>query len=597
MNEEGINKELDKIVTLKKPVLVKAGPGMGKTYTLAYKLKYLIKERGINPNNISIITFTNEAAINMRKGISNRREKDTFIEQENQPSRICTMHKYSHRIVKENPSKVGLSRGFRVLSSGYLREILMGDCAVIAGHERDDAKDTIECRQKGKCIKKEAPKCEICDEYSNLLGKYNLIDHDDQMMLACDILKQYHDVLSREQQKSKYLLVDEYQDINYSQWELIRLLSKGNEDNLFVVGDPLQSIYSFRGGSPQYINKFSSDYRPNAVVRELTTSHRCPASIFKGAFHMVQRYNGGDLEILNKIEFKVTVDPRMNICRFDHSNKEAEFVTRKSKELGPSYSILILVPRLNMAKPIKNALRKKFVNFTCDFKVEKTDVYILHALLNWLFNKSDNFLFRVFLEKLIVKKVPRENKNDVHKAISECWKEVGKGKTLYVQLKSKKNIPACKKIIESIANLRKLWENKDDNIAFISAVINELGIWTEIPNFTSEMNTIIKELESMETAGGGPNVRILTMKKAKGLEADFVFLVGMENNLIPGKDADDEERKEDSRLLYVSMTRAKRGLYILYSDIRDKKIAKVSTKGKSEFLDAIPKQYSESKCL
>jgi DNA helicase-2/ATP-dependent DNA helicase PcrA len=134
-------KILDEIVQIENPILLLAGPGMGKTYALAYKIKHLVCSKKVNPHEISVITFTNEAAINMRRRISSKEDQKIYVEQNLQPDVICTMHKLGNRIVKDNRSKLGLGSGFKVLSSGYLKKILMQDCAQIIGAKRKEADD------------------------------------------------------------------------------------------------------------------------------------------------------------------------------------------------------------------------------------------------------------------------------------------------------------------------------------------------------------------------------------------------------------------------------------------------------------------------
>ena len=217
---------LDKIVQIKNPLLILAGPGSGKTHAMAYKLKYLVEVQKVKPDEICVITFTNEAAINMRKKISSKSNEEVHISQELQPSNICTMHKLGHRIIKDNYSKLGLNKDFEILSSGDLKDILMMDCSQILGAKRQDAVDTISCRQRGECNPTKSFKCKLCSEYTKLLRKFNYIDHDAQILFACKLLKDNKDILINEQNRAKYLLVDEYQDINYAQWELIKLLDK-----------------------------------------------------------------------------------------------------------------------------------------------------------------------------------------------------------------------------------------------------------------------------------------------------------------------------------------------------------------------------------
>ncbi len=598
---------LDELVCINKPLLILAGPGMGKTHALAYKMKYLVKEKEVAKDEITVITFTNEAAINMRKKISMEGD-ETYIEPERQPSVIWTMHKLCHGILRIYYSKAGLSKGFKVLPSQKLKEILIKDCAQIVGAKRKDAAETITCRQISKCDETFYLKCVICSKYQELMRGFNYIDHDDQILLTCELLRKNEGILRKIHQGTKYLLVDEYQDINYAQWELIKLLSKGNANNLFVVGDDYQSIYGFRGGDPKFIRNFRNDYTQNAVVRHLPKNWRCPPNILKGAFHMVQKYNGGDITVLDKFSFKSKSDIKIKVRNFEHHNPEAGFIAWKIREIGPSYDVLILVPRLSYAGPIKRELRKKFIDFSCDYSIEKTDLYILNVLLNWLKEPTNNFNLRMLIEEIINrgasdipawqtefkgKKESQQKREEALKQISDFWTEIGKGKTLYTKIKTLRENEQFTKLVEILITLRKTHELKTDIIRFVSETIDKLKIWRNIPNFSEELDSAIEEIKSLAMASGECSVRILTMKKAKGLQADYVFIVGLENNILPSENASNVEKEEDSRLLYVSMTRAKKELYLLHSKTRDRDITKVKIAGKSEFIDAIPPQYIE----
>lgn len=598
---------LDEIVRTDKPLLILAGPGMGKTHALAHKIKHLIKDKKVGKNKIIVITFTNEAAINMRKKISLEGDEDSlYIEPELQPPIIWTMNKLCNRIIKRYYSELELNKDFKVLPYQNLKEILIKDCAQIVGAKRSESEATIICRQKSKCDKTSQLKCVICSQYENLMRKFNYIDFDDQILLACRLLRDNEGILKKIQGAAKYLLVDEYQDINYAQWELIRLLSKGNTDNLLVVGDDYQSIYSFRGGDPKYIRNFENDYKPNAVVQPLLTSWRCPSNILKGAFHMVQKYNGGDIKILEKFTFKNKSDAKIKLGNFPHHNPEAAFIAGKIREIGPSYDVLVLVPQLSYTEPIKRELRKNFIDFSCAYDLEKTDLYLISVLLNWLNNPTNNFDLRILIEEIINrgasdipalqteysgKKESRQKREDAFKQISNFWKEVGKGRTLYLKIKTLKDDEQFAKFVEIITKLRKAHELKNDSISFISEIIDKLKIWRNIQSFSEELNSAVEEIKSLAIPSGECSVRILTMKKAKGLQADYVFIVGMENNILPRENARDVDKEEDSRLLYVSMTRAKKELYLLHSETRDRDITKVKIGQRSEFIDAIPPQY------
>ncbi len=322
---------------------------------------------------------------------------------------------------------------------------------------------------------------------------------------------------------------------------------------------------------------------------------------------MTQRYNGGYVDLLDKLKFTEESDTHIKICNFDHHNIEADFIARIVKEIGPSYEVLILVPSIDYTLPIKRALKKKYVDFSCDYDIEKTDLYLVNVLLKWLEDPTDNFSFRVLIQEVINRgatnipakqaefvgnEATRKKREDALKQISDFWEEVGKRKTLYLKMKTLKDDPLFRELIAIITELRKSYK-KEKVSCFIPRLIDRLKIWQNISNFSKEVNSVIDEVESLEMAGRGCSVRILTMKKAKGLEADYVFIVGLENNILPRKNPTDEDKAEDSRLLYVSMTRAKKELYLLHSRVRDRNITKVSTNGRSEFLDNIPTEYTE----
>ena len=585
---------LDEIVRINKPLLILAGPGMGKTYALAYKIKHLVVDEKVDPDKIAVITFTNEAKINMRKKINLKNDKNVYIEDELQPSNINTMHQFGYSIVRDNYSRLGFKQNLQTLPSGNLKEIIMKDCAQIIGTKRKNVKETIKCRQEGKCINVEDNlKCKICTEYRKLLKKFSYIDYDDQILLACKLLEDHEDILKKVQNKVEYLLVDEYQDINYAQWKLIKLLSEGKTENLFVVGDDDQSIYGFRGGSPEYIKSFLNDYAPNAKIRHLTRNFRCPENIFKGSFHMVRKYNDGKIDLIDKVQFEKNLPNKIRVYNFEHQNMEAFFIADRIYDIGTSYDILILVPGLSYAKPITHALTKRHIDFYCDYDIEKTELFLLSMLLQWLKEPSNNFRFRMLIEKIInreMSNMPNEKEN-TKKEISNFWNEVVERKTLYTRVKKLKNNVLFCKLINVLSELKKAYESKKDNFNFISIVVNELKIWKDISGFENELNSIVNEIQNSVNIPDKTNVRILTMKKAKGLEADYVFINGLENGILPHKD--ESNIKEESRLLYVAMTRTRKELYLLHSDKRDRKITKWLPVGKSKFIDDIPSRYIE----
>jgi ATP-dependent DNA helicase Rep len=216
------------------PVLLLAGPGTVKTHQLALRIKYLVIDRVVSPDQITVITFTKEAAKNMREKLS---DPKASLPREKHPSSIQTMHSLGHEIILSQADKIGLKKPIPLISD-KLRKLVLEDASTLADFERSHAELAEECRGKGNCEENmQLDKCKICAEYKNILKKCCTLDYDEQIMLACQLLRDNPDIRQFWQQKIHHLLVDEYQDINQSQFELIQLIAEPQTQGLFVVGD------------------------------------------------------------------------------------------------------------------------------------------------------------------------------------------------------------------------------------------------------------------------------------------------------------------------------------------------------------------------
>ncbi len=205
----------------------------------------------------------------------------------------------------------------------------------------------------------------------------------------------------------------------------------------------------------------------------------------------------------------------------------------------------------------------------------------------------DNFRFRILIDEIIKSVGKNQVKAKREKSlqqISNLWKEVGYRKTLYGRLKSIKDDRLLTKLFTVVNELQTSYSDKDSH-KFIAETLEKLELWQKMKDFSNEIISIVEEAERLSMSSRDCSVRILTMNSAKGLEADYVFIVGVENNILPYKDANEDKKKEDSRLFYVSMTRAKKELFLLHSKVRDRNITKVELAGRSEFIDAIPGSY------
>jgi DNA helicase-2/ATP-dependent DNA helicase PcrA len=357
-----IQKPLESYMEYPGPTILLAGPGTGKTYQLTHRVKYLIDEHGVDSDEIAIITFTNEAARSMREKLA---DKELNLDPEKIPEIISTMHSIGNSIIGSSPELVNLPEEYEVLTDGQLRRLLLQDAAYLITGERDLFKETELCRGRGECNKDdESSKCQICNKYVEILRKSGSIDYDDQIYLACEILKNHPEVAVEWRNKSKHLLIDEFQDINQAQCELIQLLSHGQTEGLFVVGDDDQSIYSFRGGSPRFIKDFDSIFEGDCKIGRLSLSWRCPDHILSGAKSMLKRFYGESVEKPDPtFSDDIEHDNKIEIIDIPSEKWEANFIASRIRDYIKENRIAILIPNSKYFPLIRDALRRASLPF------------------------------------------------------------------------------------------------------------------------------------------------------------------------------------------------------------------------------------------
>lgn len=602
---------IDKLHKTPGPLLLLAGPGTGKTFRLAQRIKYLIEENNVKPDQISVITFTSAAAANLRRRISDTGSQELFIPPKNQPPTISTMHSLGHRIIAEKAKSIGLPRNITVVRSDRLRDVLMGDAAQLAGFSRDTWRLTSNCRQFGDCKRDgDNSKCKICHCYEDILRACDAIDHDDQILLACKLLKKDKQLLLRFRQQTFHLLVDEYQDINAGQFELIRLLSKGQLEGLFVVGDDDQSIYSWRGGSPKFIRNFKSDFGVNARVISLSHSYRCHPRIIEGAQGVVQEHDkdriGKDIST-----YDTNDGPKICIHNVPSGERESEIIRYIIADLDQSNSVLVLVPNRRYIPPITNQLRKARIQYVAPAPIPGQGFLVVERLACWLDNEDDSLALRECIEALLNSKIIRlpsakvrkpekkEQRDKSYHLISSLWKRsMEQGESLWAALeKEHARQELIRVIYESLDNAKSFEKKVPD---FLRHIALYLEPWSNKDSFLEEIVGWVNRDEIGYGSGLLPQVQIMTFQGAKGLEADTVCIVGLEEGIIPRDEVDSDAIAEQSRLLYVSMTRAKTALHLFHSRKRSGAICfqKISDSGilsRSSFIGAIPRSVSENK--
>jgi len=412
----------DEVYKLGGPALLLAGPGTGKTTCLACRTKYLVEEQHIASSEITVMTFTAPASQAMREKISDTdpKRQNCYIKPDMRPQHICTMHSFGFKVIAEKLRDEGKVVPRDIVRDKAIREMLLGDAAEAASFCRDDFKVADECRRYGECKPSEGTKCAICGKYQAILNACGAMDHDEQIMQACKILRENAALRTKYKAYTKHLLVDEYQDINAAQFEMIKLLSDGQESGLFAVGDDDQSIYSWRGGSPRFIRNFEKDFGESARVMELSVSFRCPRNILEGALSVVQAY---DKERRHKAQFtyKKIESPKIKIHEVPSHLQEAKGVRAIAESAVESgKSVLILAPTHTHFRPLLRELKIARIQFLAFEGLPGKGLSLLHTVGTWLDEKNDSLALRYCLEKM---RKPANGKQTIT-SVSRLWNAV-----------------------------------------------------------------------------------------------------------------------------------------------------------------------------
>jgi DNA helicase-2/ATP-dependent DNA helicase PcrA len=587
------------------PTLILAGPGSGKTYLLADRVRRLL-DNGTDKDTITVLTFGVDARQHMIDELIN--PQGDFKIKFNELPHIATMHSLGFEIVQERPRAVNLWKtSLKVQDDENVKRLMFRDAAFILAFTQEDSKIALKCKQCGDCVENfQEKKCKICRKYREIMSKCNYIDFDDQILFACRILENNPDILEKYKSRAKHLLVDEYQDINAAQFKLIELLSRESRTGLFVVGDDAQSIYGFRGSDPKFILRFNEDF-PGAETPPLPHSRRCHEKTMNDAFKILERYYT-DWTGKQELEFHVKSGEEPSIWRFTTEIAEARMVAKIARSAIPQKTVLILVPKKEFFPLISKELSNQNVPHECPLDLLPERVQISKHFVDWVRRPSDNFLTRIVIEDLInngIAKVPGakkdgrcspetiETRNAVETDIAKLWELVDRKNDLFSVIKDHKHLnePLVKirdglcRVQESYNNLER--ENQGEFLKQLSIVT---GIWCHPSEFAEDISTVVELLQSERPVGPG-SVELKTMRKAKGLQADIVMIVGLEDDIVPNPYSQD--MVEEARLFYVSMTRAKEKLFLFHSHRRPCNISfgkKVLDKQRSRFLDAIGRE-------
>ena len=570
------------------PMLVLAGPGSGKTLVLTWRVRYLTEVCRINPGEILVITFTRAAA---------REMKERYLRMTGSESTAVsfgTFHAVFFQILK-------LAYGYR--SENILREEekyrFLKDAVFRQKLEPDDEAELLSgIASEISRVKNERPdlrtyKATSCDsksflaifnEYDNRLRRSGKIDFDDMLGYCYELLKERPDILGAWQRKFRYILVDEFQDINQLQYDIVRMLA-APEDNLFIVGDDDQSIYRFRGAKPQIMLHFEEDY-PAAKRVLLDTNYRCTRPIVEGAGRVIAHNKD---RFSKEIRAQKADGPAIVTHLFKNQEEEYACVIDKIRlwrEKGGSYGDIAVLFRTNtqprklveelIAEGIPFRMRDSLPNLYDHWIVRDIFTYLRMSKGSLkrsdflqIMNRPKRYIGRECLESEEISWEALLTWYDDKPWVCERIEKLQKDLKLAGRLSPSGALHYIRHIIGYEGYLKEYAEYRGRNPEELSAVLDELAElakgFSTLADWETHISRVREELakQAREREQNKDSVSLSTMHSSKGLEYRIVFIIDANEGITPHRRVIfEEDMEEERRLFYVAMTRAKELLYI-----------------------------------
>lgn len=577
----------------KGPCMVLAGPGSGKTLTIAKRIEYLIMKHKVRPEEILVITFTKYAAWEMK----------------NRTRSICGPSSYAVTFGTFHGIYYGILKwAYRLNQSNLLsdeekyrilREILPGidwDQEPEADEEKDYLQElAIEIGNvKNNCmdIEEYEPVKYTTEKFRKLYRtyeetkkKYRKIDFEDMLIQCRDLFMKRPDILKKWQEKFQYILVDEFQDVNQAQYDVVRMLA-APQDNLFVVGDDDQSVYGFRGAKPGIMKEFMKDY-PKARQILLDVNYRSSGYIVKGALRVI---GNNKIRFEKKIEAFRKPDETVHVQEVKDPVQEAEYVLeriREYREKGVSYTEMAVLYRTNVdARAMSELMTEYQIPFV--MKEHLNNIYehfIALDMISYLRLSQGEYDRKYFLQianrpNRYLTRESMKTGNVSYESLRRYYRDkdwmVDRidqlewdmkmicDKTPYAAIQYIRKRMGYDEFMKEYAAYRKI--SSEDLFAVLEEIWQNSKGYGTIKEWFEHIESYGKMLKEQNKKNGEKEgVNLMTMHAAKGLEFDTVFVIEANEGSCPYKKATaDEEIEEERRLFYVAMTRAKRKLVISY---------------------------------
>ena len=619
------DRQKEAVVNTDGPMLILAGAGSGKTKVLTTKVAYLIEEKNIDPNNILAITFTNKAAKEMKERIFKLEGNSAFYIQ------ISTFHSFGLKILKENCELLGYEKNFTILDSDDSLSIIkkiMKELNIDANKYNPKAIKNVISNNKNEIIDPEKYSLyvntdfdeialEVYRKYEKSLKINNAVDFDDLLILPLKLFNNNPGVLQKYQEKYKYVFIDEYQDTNEPQYILSKMIS-AKYKNITVVGDADQAIFTWRGANYKNILNFENDYKDAKVVL-LEENYRSTKTILNAANNVIKNNKvrkEKNLWTQNEEGSKITY-----YKAFDEKD-ESNYVVNEIKKLiekGVNPKDICVLYRANaQSRTVEEAFLTSNISYNIVGSYafyNRKEIKDLIAYLKLIYNNKDDVsLLRVInypkrgignkaIENLAIKS------NVLDKSLYEVI-DSGKEldfKNMIEEIKKEESHLTLTELIDMVLDKSGMKKSLEDEKSIEADIrLENLEEFKSIAK-AMEINEGIVSLEELldklalvsdvseQKNDNEDKVTLMTMHAVKGLEYDYVFIVGVEEGLFPHSNSleSNDELEEERRLCYVAITRAKKKLYLINARSRIL-YGKVSSNVPSRFINEISDEYIET---
>ncbi|MFN3396096.1 MAG: UvrD-helicase domain-containing protein [Thermodesulfovibrionales bacterium] len=618
---EGLNpQQREALIHTEGPLLILAGAGSGKTRVISHKFAYLLKSKRLTPDSILTVTFTNKAAREMKERIVSLSGKNL------NGLWIGTFHSQCCRILRKEIDKLGFRSDFtiyddddqcnlirHILREFKFHEALFKGVAAKISSLKSSLVSPEEFLSTGDGFGFDEKLAKVYMRYQAELKRCNALDFDDLIGLTVTLFEKHPEILKKYQDAFSYILVDEFQDTNYAQYKLLKLIASRHR-NISVVGDDDQSIYRFRGADVTNVFRFEKDF-PGTRIIKLEQNYRSTQNILNVASAVISR---NPKRKPKELWTGRGYGEKVCYCWLNNEDEEASHVTKTIRELylkGPyDYRDFAILYRVNaQSRSIEEALRSEGVPYKIVGGIsfyQRREIKDIVAYMRLAVNQNDNVSLRRIINvpargigAATLTRIENEAKK---KSLSlyETIRTIVKSAPISPQLKEKleefvklidkiktKGYKTAADMIQNIVELTRYLDYIDDEervnnikeLIYSGSDINVKNFLEKVSLFTNLDEEIAENV-----------VSLMTLHSAKGLEFPVVFIVGLEEGILPYFKAleNEDELNEERRLFYVGITRAKEILYLTGAR-RRKLYAKAKDQEPSRFLSDIPRNCCE----